>query len=68
MKQNSWKHLLVNDLFSCFPRQMAQVGSGEDLPDFPESGTGEIDLETLLMLPVFWLRDFEQGLVLFDIS
>lgn len=47
---------------------MAQVGSGEDLPDFPESGTGEIDLETLLMLPVFWLRDFEQGLVLFDIS
>ena len=50
---------------------MAQVGSGEDLPDLPESDDGDsgwtVCLETLPIPPAFWLHDLEQGLVLFDI-
>lgn len=36
---------------------MAQAGSGEDRPDFPDSDVGEVgwteDLETLLIMLVF---------------
>lgn len=32
VKQNSWRQLFVNDLFSCLPRQMAHAESGEFLP------------------------------------
>ena len=54
---------------------MAQVGSGDDRPDLPDSvdvdGGDEIGwtvaLETLLMALVFWFRALERGLVLDDI-
>ena len=58
LKQNSWRQLLVKHLFSCWPRHIEQVRSGDERPSDAAGEACFFATAKLSFLPLFTPEDF----------